>query len=282
MFLGPTGVGKTELTKTLAKFMFGSEEAAIQLDMSEFMERHTASRLVGAPPGYIGYEEAGQLTEALRRRPYSIVVFDEVEKAHPEVHNMLLQIMEEGHLSDAKGRKVDFRNAIIVMTSNIGADVIKKQSSLGFALKRDEVTEERLSYEDMRKKLNESLKRSFRPEFINRLDATVIFRALNKEDIQKIVSLELDKVAERLKEHDLILTATLEALASLADLGYDAEFGARPLRRVIQQKVEDPLSDKLLSGEFQNGDSILVNLNADGEIALERERIAESQEEPVV
>jgi ATP-dependent Clp protease ATP-binding subunit ClpC len=282
MFLGPTGVGKTELTKSLAKFLFGSEEAAIQLDMSEFMERHTASRLVGAPPGYIGYEEAGQLTEALRRRPYSIVVFDEVEKAHPEVHNMLLQIMEEGHLSDAKGRKVDFRNAIIVMTSNIGADVIKRQSTLGFALKRDEVTEERVSYEEMRKKLNESLKRAFRPEFINRLDATVIFRALNKEDIQKIVRLELNKVAERLKEHNLILTATAEALAELADLGYDAEFGARPLRRVIQQKVEDPLSDKLLSGEFQNGYSIQVTLDADGEVILERLGTAEQEEAPVV
>ena len=286
MFLGPTGVGKTELTKTLAKFMFGSEDAAIQLDMSEFMERHTASRLVGAPPGYIGYEEAGQLTEALRRRPYSIVVFDEVEKAHPEVHNMLLQIMEEGHLSDAKGRKVDFRNAIIVMTSNIGADVIKRQSALGFALKRDEVTEERLSYEDMRKKLNEALKRAFRPEFINRLDATVIFRALNKEDILKIVSLELDKVALRITDHDLILTATPEALGALADLGYDTEFGARPLKRVIQQKVEDLLSDKLLSGEFQNGDTILVTLDPDGEIILERknerEVEPEAEEVPVV
>ncbi|NUQ84037.1 MAG: ATP-dependent Clp protease ATP-binding subunit [Anaerolineales bacterium] len=286
MFLGPTGVGKTELTKTLAKFMFGSEEAAIQLDMSEFMERHTASRLVGAPPGYIGYEEAGQLTEALRRRPYSIVVFDEVEKAHPEVHNMLLQIMEEGHLSDAKGRKVDFRNAIIVMTSNIGADVIKKQTALGFALKRDEVTEERISYEEMRKKLNDSLKRAFRPEFINRLDATVIFRALSKDDIKKIVSLELAKVADRLKEHDLNLTSTPEALATLADLGYDTEFGARPLRRVIQQKVEDPLSDKLLSGDFRHGDSILVTLDPDGEIILERasqpETAPEKEEAPVV
>jgi ATP-dependent Clp protease ATP-binding subunit ClpC len=251
--------------------MFGSEEAAIQLDMSEFMERHTASRLVGAPPGYIGYEEAGQLTEALRRRPYSIVVFDEVEKAHPEVHNMLLQIMEEGHLSDAKGRKVDFRNAIIVMTSNIGADVIKKQSSLGFALKRDEITEERLSYEDMRKKLSESLKRAFRPEFINRLDTVVIFRSLSKEDIQKIVTLELDKVSERLTDQALVLTATPEALNALGELGYDADFGARPLRRIIQQKVEDPLSDKLLSGEFQNGDSILVTINPEGEVVLERE-----------
>jgi ATP-dependent Clp protease ATP-binding subunit ClpC len=279
MFLGPTGVGKTELTKTLAKFMFGSEDAAVQLDMSEFMERHTASRLVGAPPGYIGYEEAGQLTEALRRRPYSIVVFDEVEKAHPEVHNMLLQIMEEGHLSDAKGRKVDFRNAIIVMTSNIGADMIKRQSGLGFALKRDEVTEERLSYEDMRKKLSESLKRAFRPEFINRLDAVVIFRSLNREDIQRIVSLELDKVAERLKEHNLILTATPAALAALADQGYDAEFGARPLRRVIQQRVEDPLSDRVLGGEFQNGDSVLVSLNSEGEIVLERARGEEKEQE---
>jgi ATP-dependent Clp protease ATP-binding subunit ClpC len=278
MFLGPTGVGKTQLTKALAKFMFGSEEAAIQLDMSEFMERHTAARLVGAPPGYVGYEDAGQLTEALRRRPYSIVVFDEIEKAHPEVHNMLLQIMEEGHLSDAKGRKVDFRNAIIVMTSNIGADVIKKQTSLGFSLKRDEVTEERLSYEDMRKKLNESLKRAFRPEFINRMDSVVIFRSLNKEDIQNIVSLELDKVAERLKDHELTLTASEEALTLLAEQGYDAEFGARPLRRVIQQKVEDPLSDRLLAGEFVNGDSVKVDINDDGELVLKKSE--EPQPEP--
>jgi ATP-dependent Clp protease ATP-binding subunit ClpC len=268
IFLGPTGVGKTELTKALAKFMFGSEDAALQLDMSEFMERHTASRLVGAPPGYIGYEDAGQLTEALRRRPYSIVVFDEIEKAHPEVHNMLLQIMEEGHLSDAKGHKVDFRNAIIVMTSNIGAEMIKKGTTLGFALKRDEETEERQSYEDMRKKLTDSLKKVFRPEFLNRLDAVVVFRSLNKDDIKRIVSLELDKVAERLKEHNLTLTATPLALTAFADQGYDAEFGARPLRRVIQQKVEDPLSDKLLSGEFADGDSILVDADPDGTIVL--------------
>ena len=268
IFLGPTGVGKTELTKALAKFMFGSEDAAVQLDMSEFMERHTASRLVGAPPGYIGYEDAGQLTEALRRRPYSIVVFDEVEKAHPEVHNMLLQIMEEGHLSDARGRKVDFRNSIIVMTSNIGADVIKKQGALGFQLKRDEESEERLSYEEMRKKLTESLKKVFRPEFINRVDSIVVFRALNKEDIQNIVKLELDKVSGRLQEHALTLTASEEALTMLADMGYDAEFGARPLRRIIQQKVEDPLSDLVLSGEFGEGASVLVDVNEEGEIIL--------------
>ena len=276
IFLGPTGVGKTELTKALAKFMFGSEDAAIQLDMSEFMERHTASRLVGAPPGYIGYEDAGQLTEALRRRPYSIVVFDEVEKAHPEVHNMLLQIMEEGHLSDAKGHKVDFRNAIIVMTSNIGADLIKKQTGLGFQLKRDEEVEEKITYDDMRKKLNESLKKAFRPEFINRLDAVVIFRALNRSDIQQIVTLELNKVAERLKEHNLILTASPEALSTLADLGYDAEFGARPLRRIIQQKVEDPLSDRLLAGEFADGDHILVDATPDNDILLTRAEVAEA------
>jgi ATP-dependent Clp protease ATP-binding subunit ClpC len=270
IFLGPTGVGKTELTKSLAKFMFGSEDAAIQLDMSEFMERHTASRLVGAPPGYVGYEDAGQLTEALRRRPYSIIVFDEIEKAHPEVHNMLLQIMEEGHLADARGRKVNFRNAIIVMTSNIGADLIKKQTGLGFQLKRDEVTEDRLSYEEMRKKLTETLKRAFRPEFINRVDSVIVFRALTKDDINKIVSLELNKVAERLVEHNIVLTASPEALSLLGAEGYDPEMGARPLRRVIQLKVEDALSDALLSGSFVDGDHILVDVNPDGDIILTR------------
>ena len=280
MFLGPTGVGKTELTKALAKFMFGSEEALIQLDMSEFMERHTASRLVGAPPGYIGYDDAGQLTEALRRRPYSIVVFDEVEKAHPEVHNMLLQIMEEGHLADAKGRTVDFRNAIIVMTTNVGAEEIKKQTSLGFQLKRDEKTEERTSYEEMRKKLTESLKKVFRPEFINRLDSVIVFRSLNKNDIRKIVNLELGKVTERLAEHEVTLTATDAALDLLAEQGYDQEMGARPLRRVIQQKVEDPLSDALLAGTFHEGDIILVVVS-EGEIFLKRVELPEKEEQPV-
>jgi ATP-dependent Clp protease ATP-binding subunit ClpC len=272
MFLGPTGVGKTELTKALARFLFGSEDALIQLDMSEFMERHNVSRLVGAPPGYVGYEEAGQLTEALRRRPYSIVVFDEIEKAHPEAHNMLLQIMEEGHLSDARGRKVDFRNAMIVMTSNIGADMIKRQTSLGFSLKRDEMLEEAESYAEMRKKLLDSLKRVFRPEFINRLDAVIVFRSLSKEDIKRIVSLELDKVANRLQEHEIVLRATPEALDKLAADGYDPDMGARPLRRVIQQTVEDPLSDALLSGEFNDGDTILVHLNEEGEVALKSEQ----------
>jgi ATP-dependent Clp protease ATP-binding subunit ClpC len=244
------------------------------------MERHTASRLVGAPPGYIGYDDAGQLTEALRRRPYSIVVFDEVEKAHPELHNMLLQIMEEGHLSDAKGRTVDFRNAIIVMTTNVGADEIRKQTSLGFQLKRDEKTEERISYEEMRKKLSESLKKVFRPEFINRLDSVIVFRALNKDDIRQIVGLELAKVTERLVEHEVTLTASEAALDLLAQQGYDPEMGARPLRRVIQQKVEDPLSDSLLSGTFHEGDTILVDA-AGEEVVLKRVPETEKAPEPV-
>jgi ATP-dependent Clp protease ATP-binding subunit ClpC len=267
MFLGPTGVGKTELNKALARFLFGSEDALVQLDMSEFMERHSVSRLVGAPPGYVGYEDAGQLTEALRRRPYSIVVFDEIEKAHPEAHNMLLQIMEEGHLSDAKGRKVDFRNAIIVMTSNVGADMIKRQTSLGFNLKRDEANEERVAYDEMRKKLTESLRRVFRPEFINRLDSVIVFRALTRDDIRQIVNLELQKVSQRLEEHDIHLQASPKALELLGEQGYDPDMGARPLKRVIQQKVEDILSDGLLSGEFKDGDSILVDV-ADDEIVL--------------
>jgi ATP-dependent Clp protease ATP-binding subunit ClpC len=282
MFLGPTGVGKTEMTKALARFLFGSEEALIQLDMSEFMERHSVSRLVGAPPGYVGYEEAGQLTEALRRRPYSIIVFDEIEKAHPEAHNMLLQIMEEGHLSDARGRKVDFRNAIIVMTSNIGADLIKRQTSIGFHLPQDEKTEEKEAYEDMRKKLLESLKRVFRPEFTNRLDSVIVFHALSKEDIQKIVTLEIDKVAVRLQDHEIQLKATPAALQLLADEGYDPDMGARPLRRVIQHKIEDRLSDDILAGVFCDGDSILIDMNEDKEIVLTRvEKDLPENEKPV-
>jgi ATP-dependent Clp protease ATP-binding subunit ClpC len=275
IFLGPTGVGKTELTKALARFLFGSEDALIQLDMSEFMERHSVSRLVGAPPGYVGYEESGQLTEALRRRPYSIVVFDEIEKAHPEAHNMLLQIMEEGHLSDARGRSVDFRNAIIVMTSNVGADLIKRQTSIGFDITRDEELEERLVYQEMRKKLLDSLKRVFRPEFINRVDSVIVFRSLSKESIKEIVQLELDKVSLRLEEHAIVINTTPEALELLAEMGYDPEMGARPLRRVIQQNIEDTLSDALLAGEFEDGDMIIVDV-VDDEIALHR-----SEEKPI-
>jgi ATP-dependent Clp protease ATP-binding subunit ClpC len=260
IFLGPTGVGKTELTKALAKFLFGSEEALIQLDMSEFMERHSVSRLVGAPPGYVGYEDAGQLTEAIRRRPYSIVVFDEIEKAHPEAHNMLLQIMEEGHLSDARGHQVDFRNAIIVMTSNVGADMIMRKGEIGFNLKTNDELEEKIAYKDMRKKLTDALKRVFRPEFINRVDSVIIFRALNKENLRAIVNLEIEKVAERLKESNLTLQPTEKALDLFAELGYDREYGARPLKRVIQNKIEDPLSDAMLSGEFAEGDTVVIDV----------------------
>ncbi|HEC23082.1 MAG TPA: ATP-dependent Clp protease ATP-binding subunit, partial [Chloroflexi bacterium] len=211
IFLGPTGVGKTELTKALAEFLFGSEDALIQLDMSEFMERHTVARLVGAPPGYVGYEDAGQLTEAVRRRPYSIIVFDEIEKAHPEAFNMLLQIMEEGHLSDARGRMVDFRNTIIIMTSNVGADTIKRSTQLGFNVPHDEEIAESEAYEEMRKKLMEQLRRAFRPEFLNRVDATIVFRSLTKNEITEIVDLLLSDVRERLLEHDIKLEVTQAA-----------------------------------------------------------------------
>ncbi len=268
MFLGPTGVGKTELTKALAHFLFGNEEALVQLDMSEFMERHSVSRLVGAPPGYVGYEEAGQLTEAIRRRPYSIVVFDEVEKAHPEAHNMLLQIMEEGQLSDAKGRKVDFRNTIIVMTSNIGAELIKRQGGLGFQLERDENEGEKFAYEEMRKKLMDSLKKTFRPEFINRMDSVIVFHALAREHIRQIAALELKKVAERLTEREITLAATEAALDKLAEKGYDPDMGARPLRRVIQIEIEDLLSDDLLAGKFKDGDTIWVDVDEQGNFML--------------
>jgi ATP-dependent Clp protease ATP-binding subunit ClpC len=280
IFLGPTGVGKTELTKALAEFIFGTEDALVQIDMSEFMERHAVSRLVGAPPGYVGYEDAGQLTEAIRRRPYSIVVFDEIEKAHPEAHNMLLQIMEEGHLSDARGRKVDFRNAIIVMTSNVGADLIRRQTQLGFMLQQDEVTEERLAYDDMHKKLTDALRSSFKPEFINRVDSIIVFHALNQDEITQIVDLELAKVTARLTENQITLSITDEARKFLAKEGYDPEMGARPLKRVIQNTVEDRLSDALLAGTFSEGEAILVDVE-DGEIIL-REGVAVDDEEPEV
>jgi len=267
IFLGPTGVGKSELTKALAEFMFGSEDALVQLDMSEFMERHTVARLVGAPPGYVGYEDAGQLTEALRRRPYSIVVFDEIEKAHPEAFNMLLQIMEEGHLSDARGRKVDFRNAVIVMTSNVGADTIKRNASLGFVVPKDEQLEQAQEYDEMRKKVMEQLRRAFRPEFLNRVSATIVFKSLTREELTQIVDLELNKVRERLSEHALVLDVTDAAKQLLGEKGYDPEFGARPLRRVITNLVEDRLSDGILAGTFKLGSTIRIDAQ-DGELVM--------------
>jgi ATP-dependent Clp protease ATP-binding subunit ClpC len=277
MFLGPTGVGKTELTKSLAEFLFGSEEALIQLDMSEFMERHSVARLVGAPPGYVGYEDAGQLTEAIRRRPYSIVVFDEIEKAHPEAFNMLLQIMEEGTLTDARGRRVDFRNSLIVMTSNVGADTIKRGNNLGFNTPKSDDADTKQQYEDMKKNVNEQLRRVFRPEFLNRVDATIFFRALTKDEIKQIVDLELNKVRTRLIEHAITLDATEPARDWLAEKGYDPEFGARPLRRLIQNEVEDRLSDGILSGEFKMAGIVKINTH-EGELALEATE--EDEDEP--
>lgn len=284
MFLGPTGVGKTELTKALAEFLFGSEEALIQLDMSEFMERHSVARLVGAPPGYVGYDDAGQLTEALRRRPYSIIVFDEVEKAHPEVFNMLLQVMEEGTLTDARGRRVDFRNAMIVMTSNVGAELIKPNSSLGFNTPLDLDKRDEEAYQDMSRNVTDQLQRMFRPEFLNRVDATIIFRSLKRDEIKQIVDLELNKVRERLLEHAITLELSETGGEWLARNGYDPEFGARPLRRLIQNEIEDRLSDGILSEEFGLACVVRVDVDDDGGIVMrnvEEDELAEELEAPV-
>jgi ATP-dependent Clp protease ATP-binding subunit ClpC len=269
MFLGPTGVGKSELTKALAEFLFGSEEALIQIDMSEFQERHSSARLVGAPPGYVGYEDAGQLTEAIRRRPYSIVVFDEIEKAHPDTFNLMLQIMEEGQLTDARGRLVNFRNAIIIMTSNVGAANLKRQAYLGFDMPTDEEREEMLAYEEVKKNVLEELRRTFRPEFLNRVDATIIFRPLTRDEIKQIVDLEMRKVGERLIEQAITIDLTEEARDWMATRGYDPEFGARPLRRLITNEVEDALSDGILAGRFRLGSVVRINVGEDGELLLE-------------
>lgn len=263
IFLGPTGVGKTELAKALAEFMFGSEDALVKLDMSEFMERHNVARLVGSPPGYVGFEEGGQLTEAVRRRPYSVILFDEIEKAHPEAFNTLLQIMEDGRLSDAKGKKVDFRNTILILTSNVGADLIKRETSLGFAVSKDEEVSEENNYKKMRDKVMGDMERTFRPEFRNRLDGTIIFRALTRKEIGEIVHLLLAQVEERLKEHEIILSITDEAKDFLAEQGYDPDFGARPLRRVIQSLIEDALSEGILAGDFEFGDTIQADVEDD-------------------
>jgi ATP-dependent Clp protease ATP-binding subunit ClpC len=277
IFLGPTGVGKTELAKTLAEFMFGSEEALIKLDMSEFMERHNVARLVGSPPGYVGFEEGGQLTEAVRRRPYSVILFDEIEKAHPEAFNTLLQIMEDGHLSDAKGKRVDFRNTILLLTSNVGADLIKRESGLGFAVQKDDEASEESDYLKMRKKVTDELERMFRPEFRNRLDGIIIFRALTKKEIGEIVELLVIQVEDRLKEYDIDLVISSEAKAILAEEGYDPDFGARPLRRVIQRRIEDALSEGILAEEFEHGNTIHAKAE-DGEIVFE---VVESSQETV-
>ncbi len=267
IFLGPTGVGKTELVRALSEFMFGSEESLVRLDMSEFMERHAVARLVGAPPGYVGYDEGGQLTEAVRRKSYSAILLDEIEKAHPDVFNILLQIFDDGHLSDAKGRRVDFRNTIIAMTSNIGSELIRKESSIGFVSRSDEAKVAQMSYDKMKEKLLEEMKKTFRPEFLNRIDEVVVFHALTQDHIRQIVELMLSQIESQLKEQDIKLEITDAAKDLLGEKGYDPTFGARPLRRVIEHMVEDPLSEALLEGRFQSGETIQVDCQ-NGEIVL--------------
>ena len=253
IFLGPTGVGKTLLARALAEFMFSDEEALLQLDMSEYMEKFNVSRLIGAPPGYVGYEEGGQLTERVRRRPYSVILLDEIEKAHPDVFNLLLQVFEDGRLTDSFGRKVDFRNTIIIMTSNVGAEIIRKSSSLGFKNQKEEVT-----YQDMKEKLLEEVKRTFKPEFLNRIDDIIVFRPLSREDLAHIVDIEIGFVIERLKEHNIILEVTQEAKDLLIEKGFDPVFGARPLKRTIQRFLEDPLASDIISKRFKEDSKVKV------------------------
>ena len=258
ILLGPSGVGKTLLARALAEFMFGKEDALIQIDMSEYMEKHNVSRLVGAPPGYVGYEEGGQLTERIRRRPFAVVLLDEIEKAHPDVFNMLLQIMEDGQLTDSFGRRVDFRNVILIMTSNIGADLIKNQASFGFATRSEDA-----DYEKMKEMLSKEVERYFRPEFINRLDELIVFRNLTRENLYEIVNLELKKVRQRLANHGLKLELTNQAIDFLIDKGYSPDFGARPLRRALVTHLEDPLSEQILRGHFKGKDVIRVGAKDD-------------------
>ena len=265
LFMGPTGVGKTELVRALSEFMFGSEDAMVRLDMSEFMERHTVARLIGAPPGYIGYEEGGQLTEAVRRKSYCAILLDEIEKAHPEVFNILLQIFDDGHLADAKGRRVDFRNTIVVMTSNLGSDLIRRENVLGFSIKTDDAKTDEQAYTRMRDKVLDETKRFFRPEFINRIDSTVVFHSLSRDHILQIVDLLLHEVEGALKEKHISLEVTQAAKEYLGEKGYDPNFGARPLRRLIQNVIEDKLSEELLAGNLNSGDTAVVDVE-DGEI----------------
>ncbi len=270
IFLGPTGVGKTELAKSVAEFMFGSQDALIKIDMSEFMERHNVSRLVGAPPGYVGFEEGGQLTEAVRRKSYSVVLLDEIEKAHPEVFNILLQILEDGHLTDAKGRRVDFRNTVIIMTSNVGAKSLLKDTTLGFRpVGSDEAQRAEQQYDRMKEKVLDQLKTQSRPEFLNRVDSVVVFRSLTVEEIRLIVDLLLGRVRDQLRAQEIELTVAQEAKDHLIKLGYDVDYGARPLRRVIQNMIEDPLAEALLLGRFTAGMTILVDKSDDTGLVIE-------------
>jgi ATP-dependent Clp protease ATP-binding subunit ClpC len=268
IFLGPTGVGKTELARALADAMFGDEDAMIRLDMSEYMEKFAVSRMVGAPPGYVGYDEGGELTEKVRRKPYSVVLFDEIEKAHPDVFNILLQILEDGRLTDSKGRTVDFRNTILIMTSNVGANLIQKPKILGFA----PVQEEEKNYAEMKDRVLDELKRTFRPEFLNRVDETIVFHSLNEEHIRAIVTLMINEVNTRLSEKDISIDVTDKAKDLLAKEGYDPMYGARPLRRVIQKRIEDRLSEELLKRNISTGDVVLIDAHED-ELTFNRKEI---------
>lgn len=269
IFLGPTGVGKTELARALADAMFGDEDAMIRLDMSEYMEKFAVSRMVGAPPGYVGYEEGGELTEKIRRKPYSVVLFDEIEKAHPDVFNILLQILEDGRLTDSKGRVVDFKNTIIIMTSNVGANLIQKARVLGFAPEH----EEERDYASMKDKVLEELKRTFRPEFLNRVDEIIVFHALTQENIRAIVTLMIKEVNDRLKENDISIEVADAAKDLLAKEGFDPMYGARPLRRVIQKKIEDKLSEELLRGNISGGDTVLIDVQ-NGELTFTKKELS--------
>ncbi len=264
MFLGPTGVGKTELARSLAWFLFGDEGAILRLDMSEYQERHTVSRLIGAPPGYVGYDEGGQLTEAVRRRPYRVLLLDEIEKAHPDVFNSLLQLLDDGRLTDGHGRTVDFKNTVVIMTSNTGVELIKRESALGFAIKTEAVKSRKQRYDAMKEKVMNEVKRTFRPEFINRIDEIIVFHELNKEQLRSIIDLMLNDVQQRLSERKLAIEVTDKAKTWLAKVGYDPTYGARPLRRAIEQHLENPLSSKLLRGEFGEGDTVTVSLKGEG------------------
>jgi ATP-dependent Clp protease ATP-binding subunit ClpC len=264
IFLGPTGVGKTELARVLADFLFGNEEAMVRVDMSEYMEKFSVSRLIGAPPGYVGYEEGGKLTELVRRKPYSVVVLDEIEKAHPDVFNILLQIMDEGLLTDSLGHKVSFKNTILIMTSNVGARLISKGKTLGFIPHEDREKD----YHEMKDTVKEEIKRVFNPEFINRIDEVIVFRPLNEADMGKILELNLTKVGKKLDDKGVSFTITKEAKTSLIKKGFDPQYGARPLLRTVQRLLEDPLSEFLLNSKLKKGDKVKVSYKGEGD-ALE-------------